>query len=133
MAKLLQCGSSHYAPLSASNHHSVWHVAAATERRCEIRPAGKHDRDTRAKATPLAASVLCLLYGVGVGVLTFDGPYTEAGNGYFFSWAAFLSALHAVYLSIEPVSTTPSRPSSDPEGLVLFFFSSVRRIDRVCA
>jgi len=32
---------------------------------------------------------LAILWGVGAGILTFEGPYVYTGNAYFSSWAAF--------------------------------------------
>lgn len=37
---------------------------------------------------------LALLWTAGVGVLTFDEPWTFTGNGYFSSWVAFLSSAY---------------------------------------
>jgi len=39
------------------------------------------------------ALLLVLLWIPGAGVLTFDGPFTVAGNGYFASWLGLLSAV----------------------------------------
>lgn len=42
---------------------------------------------------------LAIWWGVGVGVGTFDAPFKNTGNGYFASWAAFLSSAYLAVLS----------------------------------
>jgi len=43
--------------------------------------------------------VLLPLWLVGAGILTFDEPFTETGNGYFCAWGAFCMSLYLFYLT----------------------------------
>lgn len=43
--------------------------------------------------------VLLPLWLIGAGIVTFDEPFTETGNGYFCAWGAFCVSLYLFYLN----------------------------------
>lgn len=74
---------------------------------------GRENPAGYAKWTPILACTLLAMYTAGAGLLTFDGPYVHTGNGYFFSWAAFLLSGHAVYVSIDWLHGILNRSTMD--------------------
>ena len=41
----------------------------------------------------LYGGIMFVIWATVAGVLTFDGPFQETGNGYFASWAGFVAAI----------------------------------------
>ncbi len=41
----------------------------------------------------LISAVLFVIWATVAGILTFDGPFRDTGNGYFASWGGFLAAI----------------------------------------
>merc|ERR1712113_52911 len=43
--------------------------------------------------------VLVLLWLFGVGVCTFEAPFTTTGNGYFTAWGSFVASIYLAYVT----------------------------------
>mmetsp|Transcript_14691 Transcript_14691/g.20568 ORF Transcript_14691/g.20568 Transcript_14691/m.20568 type:complete len:337 (-) Transcript_14691:232-1242(-) len=46
------------------------------------------------------ASVLFIWWAIGAGVMTYDGPFLTAGNGYFACWVAALASFYLMYFAL---------------------------------
>jgi hypothetical protein len=57
-------------------------------------------------------ALLALLWFPGIGVLTFDAPFVNTGNGYFSCWTAFLAAWWALFLELSKYSIFGGVPTS---------------------
>ena len=52
----------------------------------------KYD-DINIQMMKLYGAFMFILWATVAGVLTFDGPFLQTGNGYFATWAGFLAAI----------------------------------------
>jgi len=53
--------------------------------------------------------VLVALWLFGVGVCTFEAPFTTTGNGYFTAWGSFLGSIYLAYITtMNPSAETPA-------------------------
>eukprot|EP00468_Gymnochlora_sp_CCMP2014_P006619 CAMPEP_0167757156 /NCGR_PEP_ID=MMETSP0110_2-20121227/9772_1 /TAXON_ID=629695 /ORGANISM="Gymnochlora sp., Strain CCMP2014" /LENGTH=333 /DNA_ID=CAMNT_0007643321 /DNA_START=48 /DNA_END=1049 /DNA_ORIENTATION=- len=48
----------------------------------------------------LLGMINLVFWGIAVGILTFDRPFTATGNGYFAIWAGFIVACHFTYHAV---------------------------------
>jgi len=63
----------------------------------------------------LLSFILVPLWVLGAGVVTFDEPFTETGNGYFCAWGAFCMSCYLLY-----------HTQSESEGSVLKKMSNIK-------
>jgi len=57
------------------------------------------------KLLQILSLLFFVLWAIGVGMFTFDSPYTITNNGYFATWACFLASANLFFQMWTPVSS----------------------------
>lgn len=80
-------------PKIRSNGNAIWGLTAGIITFVTSVVILKMYDDIPIQMMKLVAAFMFVIWATVAGILTFDGPFRETGNGYFASWGGFLAAI----------------------------------------